>query len=181
MVALIATSAVRPRRRGPWPTTLPEMLRSVRRIGGVSDIGSAAQSPAPAAQKGTVLSTSVAVVPGRSELGPAAASRRQRWQLLDFEARIRFTTRPRSKRSWPCRGAKPCGRVAAIINHAHNQRAKEHRGFFGSFGVRRPAGRCRVVRRRMRGWPSGAWTIRRPGQSVVELRVADCSSSRRVR
>jgi GNAT superfamily N-acetyltransferase len=31
------------------------------------------------------------------------------------------------------RGGEPCGRIAAIINHAHNQRYQEKRGFFGFF------------------------------------------------
>ncbi|MCL4204706.1 MAG: N-acetyltransferase [Pirellulaceae bacterium] len=31
------------------------------------------------------------------------------------------------------RGAEPCGRIAAIINHAHNQQYREQRGFFGFF------------------------------------------------
>lgn len=31
------------------------------------------------------------------------------------------------------RDGKPCGRVAAIINHAHNRRYEENRGFFGFF------------------------------------------------
>jgi GNAT superfamily N-acetyltransferase len=32
-----------------------------------------------------------------------------------------------------CRGATPCGRVAAILNHAHNAWYREQRGFFGFF------------------------------------------------
>jgi hypothetical protein len=31
------------------------------------------------------------------------------------------------------RGDKVCGRVAAILNHGHNHRYQEHRGFFGFF------------------------------------------------
>lgn len=31
------------------------------------------------------------------------------------------------------RDGKPCGRVAAIVNHAHNRQYKENRGFFGFF------------------------------------------------
>nr|MCU0982661.1 N-acetyltransferase [Pirellulaceae bacterium] len=31
------------------------------------------------------------------------------------------------------RRGEPCGRVAAIINHVHNERYKEKRGFFGFF------------------------------------------------
>jgi GNAT superfamily N-acetyltransferase len=31
------------------------------------------------------------------------------------------------------RDGRPCGRVAAIVNHAHNRRYEEHRGFFGFF------------------------------------------------
>ncbi len=31
------------------------------------------------------------------------------------------------------RDGKPCGRIAAIVNHAHNQRYNEQRGFFGFF------------------------------------------------
>ncbi len=32
-----------------------------------------------------------------------------------------------------CRQGRPCGRVAAIVNHAHNRRHGEKRGFFGFF------------------------------------------------
>ena len=31
------------------------------------------------------------------------------------------------------RNGKPCGRIAAIVNHAHNRRYEENRGFFGFF------------------------------------------------
>lgn len=31
------------------------------------------------------------------------------------------------------RDGRPCGRVAAIVNHAHNRRYQENRGFFGFF------------------------------------------------
>ncbi len=31
------------------------------------------------------------------------------------------------------RDKKPCGRIAAIVNHGHNRRFKEQRGFFGFF------------------------------------------------
>src|SRR5699024_2212390 len=31
------------------------------------------------------------------------------------------------------RDGQVCGRIAAIINHAHNRRYDEHRGFFGFF------------------------------------------------
>ncbi len=31
------------------------------------------------------------------------------------------------------RDGRPCGRIAAIVNHAHNRRYKENRGFFGFF------------------------------------------------
>lgn len=31
------------------------------------------------------------------------------------------------------RDKKPCGRIAAIVNHGHNRRYKEQRGFFGFF------------------------------------------------
>jgi hypothetical protein len=31
------------------------------------------------------------------------------------------------------RGGRPCGRIAAIVNHAHNERHNERRGFFGFF------------------------------------------------
>ena len=31
------------------------------------------------------------------------------------------------------RGGEPCGRIAAIVNRAHNQRYQEQRGFFGFF------------------------------------------------
>ena len=31
------------------------------------------------------------------------------------------------------RDGRPCGRIAALVNHAHNRRYKENRGFFGFF------------------------------------------------
>ena len=58
--------------------------------------------------------------------------RQSQWELLNFKPHP-FYDEAEIQTFLALRGGKPCGRVAAIINHVHNQRAKEHRGFFGFF------------------------------------------------
>ena len=47
--------------------------------------------------------------------------------------RIRFMIRPNARRFWPGGGARRSAAWAAILNHAHNRRHRERRGFFGFF------------------------------------------------
>ena len=102
---------------------------------------------------------SVEALRGRSELGSATAG----WITAGCWATgtTRSTTTPRFKPSWPRAAIEVVGRVAAIINPAHNERADEKRGFFGFFeSHRRSGGGQRAVR-------CGARLALRPGHDLA--------------
>lgn len=58
--------------------------------------------------------------------------RQNQWELLNFKPHP-FYERAEIQTFLALRGGEPCGRVAAIINHVHNERYKEQRGIFGFF------------------------------------------------
>jgi len=58
--------------------------------------------------------------------------RQNQWELLNYKPHP-FYDEAEIQTFLALRGGEPCGRVAAIINHAHNRHAKENRGFFGFF------------------------------------------------
>ena len=58
--------------------------------------------------------------------------RQNQWELLNFKPHPFYDT-AEIQTFLALRRGEPCGRVAAIINHVHNERYKEKRGFFGFF------------------------------------------------
>lgn len=58
--------------------------------------------------------------------------RQNQWELLNFKPHP-FYEQAEIQTFLALRDGQPCGRVAAIINHVHNQRFREKRGIFGFF------------------------------------------------
>ncbi len=58
--------------------------------------------------------------------------RQNQMELLNFKPHPFYDT-AEIQTFLALRGGVPCGRVAALINHVHNERYKEQRGFFGFF------------------------------------------------
>jgi GNAT superfamily N-acetyltransferase len=58
--------------------------------------------------------------------------RANQWSMLGYKHHP-FYDDAEAQTFLALRGGKPCGRVAAIINHAHNRKYEEQRGFFGFF------------------------------------------------
>ena len=58
--------------------------------------------------------------------------RADQWQLLNFKPHP-FYEDAEIQTFLALRGGEPCGRIAAIVNNAHNREHGENRGFFGFF------------------------------------------------
>ncbi len=101
------------------------------------------------------------------EVGPRAARPGQPPVL-----RRRRRRRDRSS-SWPGRVAARSGRVAAILNHAHNSFHEERIGFFGFFECDRPGRRRQGLLEAAEGWAAerGLSVLRGPDEPVDQLRV----------
>ncbi len=81
------------------------------------------------------------------------------------------------------RDGRTCGRLAAIVNHAHNRRAGEKRGFFGFFESIDDEQVSRALFDAACGWlRAGAWTrsaVPRIRRSTTRSACSSRASTRR--